>query len=107
MDPYLIVVLILFNIFIVCAIFINLILKYEYRYMTYNSPNTCPDLWTLSSDEKNCISYRNINAGNTVTGNGNTVSVSIASMGNTKCSKKSWAINNAVYWYGISNYGGC
>ena len=68
--------------------------------------NTCPDYWT-EDGSGNCKGETNgLNIGtgavtSTVDSNGNNVT------GETRCQKRTWAINNGIMWSGVSNYNSC
>jgi hypothetical protein len=102
MNFYLITFIVGFFLLIMCLVGVGLLMQSQTASIKYPlHPNTCPDLWTLSSDSKKC------NVGNTNVGNISASSISLSDMGSTTCDKKRWAKTNGIKWDGVSNYTGC
>ena len=102
MNFYLITFIVGLFLLILCLVGIGLLMQKQSINSRYPlQSNTCPDLWTLSSDSKNC------NVGNTNVGNISVSSISLSNMGYTTCDKKRWAKTNGIEWDGVSNYNGC
>ena len=59
--------------------------------------NTCPDYWT--EDDDGTCNVNGLNTGNGVT--------STDGAGETRCQKRTWAIDNDIMWSGVSNYNSC
>ena len=103
MNFYLITFIVGLFFLILCLVGIGLLMQKQSVNVKYPSqPNTCPDLWTITSDSINC-SVGNTNIGNLSLRS----SVSLSEMGSTTCDKKKWARTNGIEWDGISNYNGC
>lgn len=61
--------------------------------------NTCPDYWT-EGDNGVCTTD-SLNTGP------NGAVISTAGVGDTRCEKRRWAIDNGIMWSGVSNYNSC
>jgi hypothetical protein len=108
MNFYLISLIIAIGILIICLVGIGLLMQFQGSDVKFPlHPNTCPDLWTLSSDATECTSPDlTTNKGtlqNPASGNHKL----ILGAYKTTCDKKKWAKGKGINWDGVSNYNGC